>query len=244
MDANFERAKGARRRIDRKLMNGEWPVLLNIMGKGEGEERYLSVAEVRTLFVERRLPDRIAGRLMLHAGSSAPTAVACASSAKAAIVMLALLGAAIVAIAEFPDQVGKVAPSLLAQLLPPTLPARAPTKAAHWLDQNWSTEDRHWFHHASQGTATFPVPYAWFVALEQPGIHLFTRPGMLARQRLSRTVRFPSKSEIHSRGRSEPASLWLFGLARRRRAGAGVRRQACSRRRSRISTACRSVSRG
>ena len=53
-------------------------------------------------------------------------------------------------------------------------------KSAHWLDQNWSTEDRHWFHHASQGTATFPVPYAWFVALEQPGIHLFTWPGLLA----------------------------------------------------------------
>ena len=37
-------------------MKGEWPVLLDIMGKGEGDERYLSVAEVRTLFVERRSP--------------------------------------------------------------------------------------------------------------------------------------------------------------------------------------------
>jgi hypothetical protein len=63
MDANFERAKGSRRSIDRQLMNGEWPVLLDIMGKGEGEQRYLSVAEVRTLFTERRLPDRIARRL-------------------------------------------------------------------------------------------------------------------------------------------------------------------------------------
>ena len=53
-------------------MNGEWPVLLDIMGKGEGEQRYLSVAEVRTLFVERRLPDRIVGRLLLHPRSSAP----------------------------------------------------------------------------------------------------------------------------------------------------------------------------
>jgi hypothetical protein len=63
MDANFDRAKGHRRRIDRQLMNGEWPVLLDIMGKGDGEDRYLSVAEVRTLFVERRLPDRVAARL-------------------------------------------------------------------------------------------------------------------------------------------------------------------------------------
>ena len=63
MNANFARAKGARRRIDRLLMNGEWPVLLDIMGKGEGEQRYLSVAEIRTLFTERRLPDRIARRI-------------------------------------------------------------------------------------------------------------------------------------------------------------------------------------
>ena len=35
MNANFERAAGHRRAIDRKLMEGEWPVLLRIMGKGE-----------------------------------------------------------------------------------------------------------------------------------------------------------------------------------------------------------------
>ena len=34
-----------------------------LLGKGEGEERYLSVAEVRTLFVEKRLPERITARL-------------------------------------------------------------------------------------------------------------------------------------------------------------------------------------
>jgi hypothetical protein len=63
MNANFERAKGSRRAIDRLLMNGEWPILLSIMGKREGEERYLSVAEVGTLFADRRLPDRITARL-------------------------------------------------------------------------------------------------------------------------------------------------------------------------------------
>src|SRR5215510_12854148 len=66
MNANFERARGHRRAIDRKLMEGEWPVLLDIMGKGEGETRYLSVAEVRTLFTERRLPERINARLSAH----------------------------------------------------------------------------------------------------------------------------------------------------------------------------------
>jgi hypothetical protein len=82
MDANFERAEGARRAIDRQLMNAEWPVLLKIMGKGEGAGRYLSVAEVRTLFVERRLPDRIVGRLPVHTGSPR-TATASRSTATA-----------------------------------------------------------------------------------------------------------------------------------------------------------------
>src|SRR5262245_18150783 len=66
MNANFERAKGHRRAIDRKLMEGEWPVLLRVMGKGEGETRYLSVAEVRTLFTEQRLPERLNAKLLAH----------------------------------------------------------------------------------------------------------------------------------------------------------------------------------
>jgi hypothetical protein len=33
MDANFARAAGRRRSIDRTLMIGEWPVLLKVMGK-------------------------------------------------------------------------------------------------------------------------------------------------------------------------------------------------------------------
>src|SRR5262249_50847461 len=66
MNANFDRAKKERRAVDRKLMEGEWRVLLRVMGKGEGEERYLSVAEVRTLFTERRLPERINARLSAH----------------------------------------------------------------------------------------------------------------------------------------------------------------------------------
>jgi len=41
---------------------------------------------------------------------------------------------------------------------------------AVWLDQNWSEEQREWFHHADQGTLTFGVPYEWFIALEQPPV--------------------------------------------------------------------------
>ena len=63
MAANIERDGDAARWYFPILMKGEWPVLLKILGKGEGEARYLSVAEVRTLFVERRLPERITARL-------------------------------------------------------------------------------------------------------------------------------------------------------------------------------------
>ncbi len=93
-------------------------------------------------------------------------------------------------------------------MLPPPLPKLAPVKAAHWLDQNWSTEDRHWFHHASQGTATFPVPYAWFMALEQSGLHLVTRPGMLSDPRyLERFGFIPSPKTI----RADAETLRRFG---------------------------------
>jgi hypothetical protein len=59
MDANFERAAGRRRRIDRALMIGEWPVLLKVMGKEGPDGRYLSFGEVETLFTQRRLPLRM-----------------------------------------------------------------------------------------------------------------------------------------------------------------------------------------
>lgn len=60
MDANFERAAGRRRRIDRALMNGEWPVLLKVLGQDGAAGRYLAVADIRRLFVDRRLPARMA----------------------------------------------------------------------------------------------------------------------------------------------------------------------------------------
>jgi hypothetical protein len=63
MKANLKRAGDAARWYYPFLMKGEWPVLLKILGKGEGEQRYLSVDEVRTLFVEKRLPERITARL-------------------------------------------------------------------------------------------------------------------------------------------------------------------------------------
>ena len=63
MDANFARAKGRRRAIDRTMMDGEWPVLLKVMGKRGKAGRYLSLSEVRTLFVDRALPERMTKEL-------------------------------------------------------------------------------------------------------------------------------------------------------------------------------------
>ena len=48
-----------------------------------------------------------------------------------------------------------------------------------WLEQNWTSEQREWFHHADQGTQTFDIPYEWFIALEQPAL-FFTAPGLLS----------------------------------------------------------------
>ena len=63
MDANFARAAGSRRGIDRPLMNGEWPVLLSVIGKDGPGGRYLSLADVRALYVDRTLPARILARM-------------------------------------------------------------------------------------------------------------------------------------------------------------------------------------
>jgi hypothetical protein len=68
MKANLKRDGDKARWYYPMLMKGEWPVLLKILGKGEGSERYLSVDEVRMLFVERRLPERITARLPKQPG--------------------------------------------------------------------------------------------------------------------------------------------------------------------------------
>jgi len=213
MNANFERAKGHRRTIDRSLMNGEWPVLLNILGKGEGDNRYLSVAEVRTLFVERKFPARIVARLAQPAPVPSRLATITKAVTGLVVALAILLG---LAITQFPDHLRAFLANLpgpaaqLAELLPPPLPTPPPVREARWLDQNWSTEDRHWFHHVSQGTKTFPVPYAWFVALEQPRIHLFSRPGLLSDSNyLERFGFIPSPKTIHT----DKATLLSYGYA-------------------------------
>ncbi len=60
---------------------------------------------------------------------------------------------------------GVTAASCAPILPPPELPAGQVS-----LDQHWTPDQRAWFHHASQGTATFGIPYEWFMALPAPDI--------------------------------------------------------------------------
>jgi hypothetical protein len=211
MRDNLKRAGSAARWYYPLLMKFEWPILLKIIGKGEGENRYLSVADVRTLFNERRFPASINRRLV-----SQPVLSACQRTVRGALKLAALLITlglvALVAVAEFPNQIRAMLPQngMLAQLLPPSLPELQETTAAFWLEQNWSLKDRHWFHHASQGTATFPVPYAWFIALEQPRLHLFSRPGLMKDSTyLQRFGFIPSPQSIET----DTTTLRSFGYA-------------------------------
>jgi hypothetical protein len=67
MDANLARTGGKHRKIDRQLMNGEWPVLLKAIGKDGTNGRYLSIEDVRCLAIHRRLPERMRTELGLSA---------------------------------------------------------------------------------------------------------------------------------------------------------------------------------
>ena len=51
------------------------------------------------------------------------------------------------------------------------MPAFHPAAEVVYPDQNWSAYHREWFYHAGQGTEL--MPYAWFMALEQPHLRVF-----------------------------------------------------------------------
>lgn len=50
----------------------------------------------------------------------------------------------------------------------PKLPVYPQPTRTVWLEQGWGERERAWFHHVSQGTDTIPIPYDWFMAMEQP----------------------------------------------------------------------------
>jgi hypothetical protein len=63
---------------------------------------------------------------------------------------------------------------------PPCDPAAPPRQGITYLCQGWSADKAEWWYHVSQGTAI--MPYAWFMALEQPsGTEPFAAPDHLAR---------------------------------------------------------------
>ncbi|HEX5057362.1 MAG TPA: di-heme-cytochrome C peroxidase [Gammaproteobacteria bacterium] len=80
------------------------------------------------------------------------------------------------------------------------LPEYPKTEKAVWLEQNWTGEQREWFHHANQGTWTFFIPYEWFMALEQPGFKLFGEPGLLSDTDYLRRLGFiPGEAGEHNK---------------------------------------------
>jgi len=97
-----------------------------------------------------------------------------------------------------------VFPMACAQLRAPKTPENTPVDQVYWLEQNWSDAERHWAHHASQGTATLRVPYKWFVSLEQPSLSLWGNPGsFIDPDYLSRFGFIPSPVSARAPIRSE-----------------------------------------
>ncbi|HEV3059838.1 MAG TPA: di-heme-cytochrome C peroxidase [Vicinamibacterales bacterium] len=96
----------------------------------------------------------------------------------------------------------------------PTYPAAGRTV---WLDQNWTREERDWFHHVDQGTQTFRIPYEWFIALEQPV------PSLAAQGLLSETAYLDRYGFIPDDSRSARAELPIgFGHGGQMRDAAGA----------------------
>ncbi|MFB2578464.1 MULTISPECIES: hypothetical protein [unclassified Acinetobacter] len=63
LEANYVRNQAHRRKIDKLLMRGEFPVLLKVLGKQGQKERYLAVSDIEHLFRDRAFPQRILERL-------------------------------------------------------------------------------------------------------------------------------------------------------------------------------------
>ncbi len=112
----------------------------------------------------------------------------------------------------------------LAKYFPAPLPDQQEIKNSIWLEQNWSNEDRFWFHHTHQGTATITVPYEWFVALDQPELFLFGNPKRLSDLEYLKQFGFipsPSRKKLDKannlwgrRNISEREQSWLTDFER------------------------------
>jgi hypothetical protein len=94
-------------------------------------------------------------------------------------IIVAVFAIAFVAIAAAVTVAGVAGYRLYLDNFTVTLPDYPPVRKSVWLEQNWKPSDREWIHHADQGTATFHIPYEWFMALEQPALSL-TAAGLLS----------------------------------------------------------------
>jgi mono/diheme cytochrome c family protein len=118
------------------------------------------------------------------------------------LVILVVATAAIWALFFAPDKIRQATLSVeksakkVAQFLPASLPQPTRIETAHWLPQNWPERDRYWFHHTPQGTATFPIPFVWFLALERPEISLFRHPGYIRDEAFMRRLGFIPSPDI------------------------------------------------
>ncbi|MGV6810117.1 MAG: di-heme-cytochrome C peroxidase [bacterium] len=71
-------------------------------------------------------------------------------------------------------------------LLPPLIPDYHEIKQpVEWLAQNWDEATRTRFHYTSQGTQTMPIPYEWFIHLEQPATSLLSVAASQPKQKFS-----------------------------------------------------------
>ncbi len=64
-------------------------------------------------------------------------------------------------------QVNSTITKLKYSLTPPVLPEYLQAEIKYLNDSGWGGNSN-WFYHASQGTATLPIPYDWLIALEAP----------------------------------------------------------------------------
>jgi len=100
------------------------------------------------------------------------------------IVLASLVVLAIIAIDVF--KVGSIA-------LPPVVAVNVTPQEQGWTE-GWQVGQSQWFHHADQGTKI--LNYDWFLALQQPELSVFTRPGKFSDpQYLQRFGFIPSSSD-------------------------------------------------
>src|ERR1700688_2829448 len=100
-----------------------------------------------------------------------------AGSMRKGIVLAALIVVAILVVLSLVERSWLVAQYDNLTVVLPTYP---PMENVTWLDQNWTPEQRDWFHHSDQGTQTFGIPYEWFIALEQPPSLSLSAPGLMS----------------------------------------------------------------